>query len=110
MTPREDIQLALTIDTAALRQSMLNRIEQGVIALFDTFRQAFKNYDKYPKQLHVLLAGNSCRSPLVAEAFQQACKDEDIAQKEPGSIQYHPDIMASGHVQDPSPGESTENG
>lgn len=60
---REDIQLAFTIDTAALRQSMLNRIEQGVIAFFDTFRQAFKNYDKYPKQLHVLLAGNSCRSP-----------------------------------------------
>lgn len=107
---REDIQLAFTIDTAALRQSMLNRIEQGVIAFFDTFRQAFKNYDKYPKQLHVLLAGNSCRSPLVAEAFQQACKDEDIAQKKPGSIQYHPDIMASGHVQDPAPGESTENG
>lgn len=72
--------LALDVDEDALRQWLAARIRQGVEAFFTTFRQALKIHESNPSKFHVLLAGNSCRSPLVHEAFEavkNAITDDD---------------------------------
>ena len=71
---QESPLLALDVDEDALRQWLANRIRQGVEAFFTTFRQALKTHKINPREFHVLLAGNSCRSPLVHEAFQAVKK------------------------------------
>lgn len=71
---QESPLLALDVDEDALRQWLANRIRQGVEAFFTTFRQALKTHKINPREFHVLLAGNSCRSPLVHAAFQAVKK------------------------------------
>lgn len=75
--------LTLDVDEDALRQWLAARIRQGVEAFFTTFRQALKIHKIKPGEFHVLLAGNSCRSPLVHEAFEAVKKaiiDDDSSQ------------------------------
>lgn len=63
--------IPLKIDLEELRQVLAKRIEKGVEAFFTTFRQAFKRHNISPQSLHIVLAGNSCKSPYVQEAFEQ---------------------------------------
>ena len=63
------VALSLAVDEEALLKILQKRIRAGVDAFFTAYGQAFGGMEKEPGELHVLLAGNSCRSPLVRKAF-----------------------------------------
>lgn len=68
--------ISLEINIEELKQILVQRIEKGVEAFFTTFRQAFKRHNIAPQSLHIILAGNSCKSPYVQDAFKK--KKESI--------------------------------
>ncbi len=68
----EHAGITLDVNDDRLRELLRRRIALGVEEFFTTFRQAFKIFKILPKEFHILLAGNSCRSPLVTEAFENA--------------------------------------
>lgn len=88
------VNLSLKVDEDALRESLKKRILKGVGAFFAAFRQAFKAHGIRPQELHVLLAGNSCRSPLVRAAFE-TCLDE-IVPHERESVVIHDEMLPGG--------------
>lgn len=65
----EDIK----VDSKILRQHIRKRIESGVDNFFAAMDQAFAGKEKYP--IHIFLAGNSCRSPIVQELFEKYIKE-----------------------------------
>ena len=76
-TPHDNV--ALAVDEDALRQTLRQRIKKGVEIFFATVSQAFKQCENlHPERFHILLAGNSCRSPLVLEAFRDTAKNTDL--------------------------------
>ena len=86
--------VSLRVDADALRSQLKERIRQGVRAFFTTFRQAFKMHDLRPETLHVLLAGNSCRSPLVQEIFEENIRE--ILPEEHERIRIHRELLPGG--------------
>lgn len=70
-TGEEVPMVALNIDVETLNDFLKQRIFRGVGDFFATFQQAFKASNATTHELHVLLAGNSCKSPLVREAFDE---------------------------------------
>ncbi len=64
--------VSLSIKVDELRKILKSRIEVGVSSFFVGLLQAFQ-YLKVPVY-HILLAGNSCKSTLVQEAFQEGMK------------------------------------
>ena len=81
----------LQVNADALRDLLKDRIRQGVRAFFTTFRQAFKMHELRPEKLHVLLAGNSCRSPLVQEVFEENIRE--ILPEEHERIVIHQELL-----------------
>ncbi|MDO5295591.1 MAG: hypothetical protein Q4F00_02965 [bacterium] len=69
------VSVKLVIKVDALEKLVERRIEVGVDNFFDMLFQVFgpKNYPDRLKQLpiHILLAGNSCKSPVVKKLFQR---------------------------------------
>ena len=66
----EEITATLALEKLALQKILQERIAAGVKAFFTGFRQAFKFNSIAATEFHILLAGNSCRSPLVAGCFK----------------------------------------
>lgn len=75
----------LTIDTGHLKDVIRSLISRGVTNFFQAWQEAFKNREEMPDHIHIFLAGNSCRSPIVKELF-----DEQIKAKE-ADISAHSD-------------------
>ena len=71
----------LTIDTDHLKDVIRSLISRGVTNFFQAWQEAFKNREEMPDHIHIFLAGNSCRSPIVKELFdaQIKAKEEDIS-------------------------------
>lgn len=88
------VAVDLTVDADALLECLGERILKGVKAFFAAFRQAFKAHGILPQKLHVLLAGNSCRSPLVREAFDTCL--EEIVPHERQSVIIHDEMLPGG--------------
>lgn len=86
--------LSLIVDADALRWHLKERIRAGVRDFFTTFRQAFKRHGLGPDKLHVLLAGNSCRSPLVRETFKETI--EEILPEDKNGIILHENLLPAG--------------
>ena len=82
---------SLAVDADALRGHLKERIRAGVRDFFTTFRQAFKTHGLHPEKLHVLLAGNSCRSPLVREIFEENIRE--ILPDEYERIMLHRELL-----------------
>lgn len=81
--------LKLDVDEAELRRILKCRIAQGVNDYFVLVEQALAKARIKPADLHVLLAGNSCKSPLVMECFH-----EKIAElKQPGNASIPQNIV-----------------
>lgn len=57
----------LAIDQAGLLQWLAQRLEQGVKTFYTALKRAFEG--RMPERVHVLLAGNSSRSRMVADLF-----------------------------------------
>ena len=72
----------LNINEKILTDVIEARIREGVVNFFQSLNSAFKGREVYP--LHIFLAGNSCRSPIVKKIF-----DEFIADKEDGEFILH---------------------
>lgn len=63
----------LKIDVEALKLTLNDRIEKGVRNFFLSLMQAFelpKDTNEINK-VHIFLAGNSCKAPIVTEIFEQ---------------------------------------
>lgn len=71
----------LTIDTDHLKDVIRSLISRGVTNFFQAWQEAFKNREEIPDHIHIFLAGNSCRSPIVKELFDEQikAKEEDIS-------------------------------
>ena len=93
-----DSGVRLQVNADALRELLKDRIRKGVKAFFTTFRQAFKIHELRPEKLHVLLAGNSCRSPLVQEVFDENIRE--ILPDEHDRIIIHRELLPSGDAKE----------
>ena len=72
------VHVDIDIKVPALQAYLRTRIQRGIDNFFTGLQQAFK--DAVPEQIHILLAGNSCRSALVQELFQAkiAAMEKDV--------------------------------
>ena len=61
----------LNVKVEQLKKILKERIAKGVEKFFVTMGQAFKRENLVPSEFHVVLAGNSARSPLVEECFRE---------------------------------------
>ena len=77
---REDNQnrvaVKLTVDIDALKNVIRRLISRGVTNFFEAWKTAFKHQTEEPDTLHILLAGNSCRSSVVKELFEEQIAKE----------------------------------
>lgn len=73
------VEVQLKVDVAKLEQLIENRIREGVENFFVSLRVAFS--DKTPYPIHVFLAGNSCKSPVVKKLFNEFIEAEEKALK-----------------------------
>lgn len=69
------VGVAINIDAAKLETVIENRIRQGVVNFFQSLYSAFKGKKVYP--IHIFLAGNSCRSPVVKKLFEEFIDKEE---------------------------------
>lgn len=65
----------IKIDAIKLAAVIENRIRQGVVNFFQSLYSAFKGKEVYP--IHIFLAGNSCRSPVVKKLFEEFIAKEE---------------------------------
>jgi len=63
------VEVPLKIDIDRLESRIEGRIREGVENFFTALKQAFK--DKQPYPIHIFLAGNSCKSPVVQKLFEE---------------------------------------
>lgn len=66
----------LHVDVEMLRQVIERRIRQGVENFFQSLLHAFKG-KSLCLPIHIFLAGNSCRSPVVKTLFEQHIAKEE---------------------------------
>lgn len=72
----ELVEVPLKVNVAKLENIIKAQIESGVQNFFTAFRKAFKDKNiKLP--VHIFLAGNSSKSPVVKELFEQYIKQEE---------------------------------
>jgi len=90
----KSVKISLKVDADKLRACLKARINKGVSAFFTAFAQAFKMNGIRPQQLHVLLAGNSCRSPLVRECFEENLKT--VVPTERKTVTIHYEMLPGG--------------
>lgn len=64
--------IALAFDADECLGLLKIRIRRGVDAFFTAAEQAVKRYSLAPQKVHILLAGNACRSFLVTQCFDEA--------------------------------------
>ena len=69
------VNVPLKIEVAKLQQRIEERIREGVVNFFQSLYSAFKGREVYP--IHIFLAGNSCRSPIVKKLFEEFIKREE---------------------------------
>lgn len=77
----ESVSCELIIPEFELVQYLEDRIFLGIENFFSAMHKAFSS--NMPKDIHVLLAGNSCKSKIVQDAFglYQAEQNDDVSQQ-----------------------------
>ena len=75
------VSVNLNIDTEKLDTCIAERIREGVVNFFQSLHSAFKG--KEVDKIHIFLAGNSCRSPIVKKLF------DEFIEKEEGDFVLH---------------------
>lgn len=74
------VSCEMAIPQEALRTYLAARIEQGVMNFYAGMGKAFAGQPT-PDEIHVLLAGNASRSPLVSALFGQTSPDDAKAEQ-----------------------------
>ncbi|MBQ6757843.1 MAG: hypothetical protein IJP42_01990, partial [Selenomonadaceae bacterium] len=72
---KESVPVTLKIDVDKLDGLIERRIREGVVNFFQSLKVAFAGKDISP--IHIFLAGNSCRSPVVRKSFDEFINRED---------------------------------
>ncbi len=68
---------SLKIDEEYLKEILYEEIKKGVINFFEALSNALKRNDiKNIESIHIFLAGNSSKSPIVKKCFEEQMKDE----------------------------------
>ena len=62
-------EIRLHIDVKKLERTLEDRIRRGVENFFQAMATAFKGRDV--RQIHIFLAGNSCKAPMVRKLFDE---------------------------------------
>ena len=62
-------EIRLHIDVRKLERTLEDRIRRGVDNFFQAMAAAFKGRDV--RQIHIFLAGNSCKAPMVRKLFDE---------------------------------------
>ena len=103
--------ISLQVDETELLQKLKARIEKGVKSFFEALREAFANYHQEINldinEVHIFLAGNSSKSPLVKELFQLYMdKEKSQMQNQPepyqGEFKLYPPIDNQGDYEQPN--------
>lgn len=63
-------QCELNIDEELLKNTLKNRIDKGVVNFFESWREAYASTKEECHKLNIFLAGNSSKSKLVKESFE----------------------------------------
>ncbi|MGN7610638.1 hypothetical protein ACQZV8_00980 [Magnetococcales bacterium HHB-1] len=66
---REKVAVSFTLNRDQLNHYLVKRVGNGILRFFMAMQQAFNNHGFKPKTVHILQAGNSCRSLLVQSLF-----------------------------------------
>lgn len=82
----------LNVNVKGLKKILKARIAKGVEKFFVTMGQAFKRENIIPSKFHVVLAGNSARSPLVRECFSEKIA-EILGGDASNKIILHPPLL-----------------
>ncbi|MCY0965173.1 biotin/lipoyl-containing protein [Parathalassolituus penaei] len=67
-------RIELRIPYDELAQYLKDRLREGVEKFLQSMKEAFDHADKQPEKIHVFLAGNASRSPLLQELFSMAAQ------------------------------------
>lgn len=83
------------VDTKELIELIKSRIKKGVDSFFSCFENIMRYNDKakFAEQLHIFLAGNSCKSVFVKEIF-----NDKIKNLEDGYMKIQVDLMREGKI------------
>ena len=84
----DKVAVQLKIDVEGLKNFIEARIRQGVENFFQSLYSAFSGKNIYP--IHILLAGNSCKSPVVKKIFDEFIENE--------SKRIHQDAAIEGEI------------
>ena len=68
--------IEINLDVEKIKNKIYSKIEGGIRNFFIAMEKAFKN-DEYDK-LYILLAGNSCKHPLVKEIFEKYIQEKEM--------------------------------
>ena len=68
--------IEINLDIEKIKNKIYSKIEGGIRNFFIAMEKAFKN-DEYDK-LYILLAGNSCKHPLVKEIFEKYIQEKEM--------------------------------
>lgn len=93
----EKRQIKLDVDAEALLETLRTKIGKAVDDFFILFAQAIRKAEMGAiGNFHIILAGNSCRSPLVRECFTQKAKELMLAGGKPEKRQIiiHAPLLA----------------
>lgn len=103
--------ITLQIEETELLEILKTRIKIGVKAFFEALREAFANYhrevDLDINEVHIFLAGNSSKSPLVNELFELymdevKSKMQNQAQPYKGEFKLYPPLDNKENYEQPN--------
>lgn len=80
---RSQIPVTFQIDRNRLNHHLVQRVGQGIYRFFIAMARAFSTRQKSPEQVHVLLAGNASRSPLVQSLFAAFLQERMVGWEAP---------------------------
>jgi len=69
------IPVELKLNRQRLEECLTERIRRGVDNFFEALLSAFKNPNVLP--IHILLAGNSCKSSIVRNLFEEKIREKE---------------------------------
>ncbi|OSM04885.1 hypothetical protein [Magnetofaba australis] len=66
---KQKVAVHFKVDRNQLNLYLTQRVGKGILRFFIALKEAFEARDHHPEEVHILQAGNSCRSLLVQALF-----------------------------------------
>jgi len=100
--------IQLVVDEEKLLSILRERIKKGVDNFFEALREAFLHTSKEISldvdKIHILLAGNSSKSPIVKELFEEKIEEvkKEMGNDYEGEFILYPPLDNEGNFEKPS--------